>query len=116
MSLFLSASHKTKQNERNTNEKWKTWSLFYQSWIADTFLKSRAPKSIRRTTLLISAYLLLGNVSEPCWRLLQRLKIVVSKQVVEDWTKSNNKAIVSNDSMLIYVFDNCDIKVLMKPN
>ena len=71
INLFISDSHKRKERAHDTNPKWLLWSSFYQSWIADVFLRSRSPKSVRRTTLLVSAFLLLGNVSQPCWRLLQ---------------------------------------------
>ena len=111
LNLFISNSHRRKEKAKDTNPKWHMWSDFYQSWIADMFLRSRAPKSIRRSTLLISTYLLLGNVSQPCWRLLQRLKIVVSKEVVEKWIKSIKKQLRSTHSFLFHVVDNCDMKL-----
>ncbi len=48
------------------------------------------------------------NISEPCWRLLQRLKIVVSKESVEKWMKMYKKQVENEDSVLFYVFDNCN--------
>ena len=111
LNLFISDSHIRKSKAAKTNKKWLMWSYFYQSWLADIFLRSRAPKSIRRTTLLVSAYLLLGNVSHSCWRLLQHLKVVASKEVVEKWIKSFKKNLHSNNSFLFHVVDNCDIKL-----
>lgn len=110
--LFLSQSHKDKLQNSSTNPKWKLWSALYQSWIADTFLRARSPKTVHRTTLFVSSFLLLGNISEPCWRLLQRLRIVVSKETTERWIREESaKPLLSNSSTLIHVFDNCDFLV-----
>ena len=56
---------------------------------------------------MISVYFLLTNMPEPIWRVLERLHIVVSKQVVESWVKSHVKKIKSDESFLIVSFDNC---------
>jgi hypothetical protein len=88
LNLFLSASHKRKLHAGSTLPHWMLWTYFYQSFIVDIFLRARSPKTIHRTTLLLSAYMLLGNMSEPCWRLLQRLKILVSKKYLETWITS----------------------------
>ena len=56
---------------------------------------------------MISVYFLLTNMPKPIWRLLERLRIVVSKQVVESWVKSHVKKIKSDESFLIVSFDNC---------
>ena len=111
LNLFMSDSHIRKTKAKKTNSKWLIWSYFYQSWLADLFLRSRSPKSVRCTTLLVSAYLLFGNVSNSCWRLLQRLKVVVSKEVVEKWITSFKKELRSNKSLLFSVLDNCDMKL-----
>lgn len=111
LSFFMSKSHKVKLNATNTNPKWKKWSYFYQAWLLDNFLRSRAPKQVRRTTLLLSAYMLLCNLSEPCWRLLQRLKVLASKDTVEKWIKSYKKQVTSKSSSLFYVFDNCNFRL-----
>lgn len=110
---YTTQNSQRKYNAKNTNPKWRTWFNFYQCWIADSFLRAKSPKAIRQTTLLVSGYMLLGNVSEPCWRVLQRLKIVVSKEVVEKWIKQHPKDVSSTDSFLIYTFDNCDFKVVI---
>jgi hypothetical protein len=57
---------------------------------------------------LISIYMLLGNIPKLCWRLLQRLKIVVAKDTVEKWVKQFTKTVKSTDSILWFVFDNCN--------
>ena len=108
---FLSGKHKTKLKAKKTHTKWKNWSYFYQAWILDTFLRSRSPKIVRKTTLLLSSYMVLCNISEPCWRLLQRLKIVVSKDTVERWITKYNKELEHNDSLLFMVFDNCNFSL-----
>ena len=71
------------------------------------FLRARSLKSIRRSNLMITVYFLLTNMPEPIWRVLEHLRIVVSKQVVESWVKSHVKEIKSDESFLIVSFDNC---------
>ena len=71
------------------------------------FLRARSSKSIQRSNLMISVYFLLTNMPEPIWRVLERLRIVVLKQVVESWVKSHVKEIKSDESFLIVSFDNC---------
>ena len=73
------------------------------------WLRARAPKTIGRTTLFLSAYFLLANVSEPCWRLLERLKIVCSKKYIEKWVRSAVKTVQSSSSVVLMSYDNCDI-------
>ena len=109
--MFLSAKHKRKLKSKSTHPKWINWSYFYQAWILDTFMRSRSPKTVKKTTLLVSSYMILCNVSEPCWRLLQRLKIVVSKQTVEGWISKHNKQLEYDDSLLFMVFDNCNFRL-----
>ena len=106
--IFTSKTYDIKLHAKATNPKWILWSYFYRSWIIDTFLRARAPKSIRRTTMLVSTYMLLGNIFEPCWRLLQRLKIVVAKDTVEKWVKQHTKELKSTETVLWFVFDNCN--------
>lgn len=62
--------------------------------------------------MFLSAYFLLANISEPCWRLLLRLKIIASKEVVEKWVRKHIKSISSSkNSVLVYVFDNCSFSL-----
>ena len=112
LNLFIPPSHTRKYRSPATHEKWRIWAVFYQSWIVDTFLRSRAPKSIMRTTMILSVYFLLANLSEPCWRLLMRLKIIFSKATVEKWIKLHPKTVsTSADSVLVFVFDNCSFRL-----
>ena len=111
VNLFLSNSHKRKYNANTTHPKWKIWSEFYKCWLADLFLHSRSPKTVRRMTLLFSAYMLLCNVSKPAWRLMQRLHLVTSKEVLEKWLRCYKKLLLYSDSLLMYVIDNCEVKV-----
>ncbi len=108
LALFLSDSHQRKVKAHNTQSGWHLWSNLYQSFIIDVFMRSRQSKAVRPTTMLLSTYMLLGNIPDSCWRLLQRLKLVASKNVVEEYIKSNKKIVQSQDNLLMYVFDNCD--------
>ena len=105
--FFTSASYTCKHKANTTKEEWIQWSDWYWSFICDMFLRARSLKSIRRSNLMISVYFLLTNMPEPIWRVLEHLRIVVSKQVVESWIKSHVKEIKSDESFLIVSFDNC---------
>ena len=110
INFLLSVSHKRKLRASATHQKWINWSYFYQSWLVDVFFRTRSPKSVHRTTLLLSAYLLLGTVPISCWKLLQRLKLITTKETIEHWVRSNKKELSpSKSSFLIHVFDNCEI-------
>jgi hypothetical protein len=107
---FTSSSHKRKYNASNTALQWIQWSDWYRSFICDMFLRSRSPKSVRKSNLMLSIYFLLTNLSEPSWRLLERLRIIVAKKTVENWVRRQQKKIESDSSFLIFSFDNCDFK------
>jgi hypothetical protein len=108
MHLATSLTHTRKLKASSTSFQWISWSFLYRSFLADMFIRARAPKTIRRTTLLLSIYFLLTNLSESSWRLLQRLRIVVSKAAVEKWVEMHSKFDISEELMLILSFDNCD--------
>lgn len=108
LKLFIPPAHEKNTKSTKKHPKWKMWSDLYKSWIIDMFLRARAPKSVQRTVLLISAYLLLGNISETCWRFLQRFRIVATRETVERWIGMHKKVLKSTSSVLFYVFDNCN--------
>jgi hypothetical protein len=109
LALFISKSHKRKEKAHNTKTKWLTWAGLYRAFIVDVFIRACAAKTVCRTNLLLGTYMLLGGVSEPCWRLFQRVRILPSKLFVENWIKSHTKTLLSHNSFLFYVLDNCDI-------
>ena len=106
--LVYYPTHERNEKAAKKHIKWKLWSSLYKSFIIDMFLRAQAPKTIRRSNLLISAYLLLGNINKSCWKLLQRLRIVVSKDTVKKWIAMHTKELKSPASILFYVFDNCN--------
>jgi hypothetical protein len=73
------------------------------------FLSARAPKSIRKSNLTLSAFFLVMNLPDPAWKLLQRLKIIVSKETIKQWVLLCRKKIEFDDFVLFYSLDNCDI-------
>ena len=111
LEIFISKSYNRKYKAYKTDSKWLLWSDFYKSWIIDTFFRSRVPKSMRNTTLLISAMMLLGNIPESCWRILQRLKVVSCKKTIEKWMRSHPKEVQSSDSILFFVLNNCNFRL-----
>ena len=110
LNLFTSGSHARKYVANSTHTQWIHWSDWYRSFLCDMFLRSRAPKSIFRTNMMLSVYFLLTNLSEPCWRVLERLRILVARQTVEAWVKNQTKQLKFENSVLILSFDNCDFK------
>ena len=108
--LMLSVSFRRKERASSTHPKWLNWAYLYKAFLVDVVLRARLPKTVGRTNLLLGAFMVLGSLSEPCWRLLQRLCIVPSKQHVESWLKTYTKSLVSDTFFLLYVFDNCDLK------
>lgn len=110
LSAWMSQTHKSKHNNANTGTKWVFWSNFYRSWIADVLCRARASKVVRRTNLFLSAYLLVTRVPTPAWRFLQRLRLVVSKEVIEKWIRSHSRKEISKDTFLIHIIDNLDIR------
>ena len=109
LEFFIPASHKRKQHAKSTKQSWLHWSAFYQSFIVDVFMRSRSPKSIFRTNIALSAYLVLVKIPNSAWDLLQRLRILVSRDTIKNWMKSNTKEVESDSSTLLYSFDNCAI-------
>jgi hypothetical protein len=103
LQFFTSKSHIRKLNASATHFSWIHWSNFYRSFIADTFLRAKAPKTIQKSNWTLSAYFLLANMSGPCWKVLQRLKIVVSKEKFKQWVLQHEKKIEFENSVLIYI-------------
>lgn len=103
LNLFVSPTHQRKAKSKHKHWKWKAWSDLYQSWIIDVFLRGRAPKMVLKTTLLFSAYLLLGNINDTCWKFLQRFRLVCTKETVESWIGQFSKQLKSDNSVLFYV-------------
>ena len=76
----------------------------------DMFLRSRQPKAVLHTTVLLSVFLLLTGISESGWRLLQRLKLVATKETIAAYIRQYRKSLELNNSFLVFGFDNCDFK------
>ena len=108
LNFFLSVSLKHKTNAYETSSDWNLWSFFYCSFICDMFLKSKSPKSVRYTSLLLRIYFLLLNVSEMVWLVLQHLRIVCSKNYVHKWIQSRPSHDFGDQSVLLFSFNNCN--------
>lgn len=108
LSTFLSKSHTKKFSASKTNSKWIQWSYLYKSFIIDTFLRSKNPKSIRRTNLILGSYFLLTNIGNPSWKLLQRLRIIPTIESVKNWLSLQPKEVPPSSSTLLYCIDNCE--------
>jgi hypothetical protein len=108
MDLCTSSSHQRKLNAKDTHDEWIVWSGFYRSFIADTFLRSRFPKSVMRTNLALGLFFTLVKIPDPAWRILERLRIVTSRDTIEKYVNAHPKIEISQLLCLIFSFDNCD--------
>ena len=108
LELFTSQSHNRKLKAHNTLTEWKIWSGFYRSYLADTFFRSRYPKSVMRTNLALGLYFTLVKIPDPAWRILERLRIVTSRETIENYVNSHPHIDISQLMCLIVSFNNCD--------
>ena len=109
MQFCLSLHHNRKENAADTTEEWLMSSDFYKSYLLDTILKSRNSKAVLRTQLFLGVYFYLVKVPEPAWRILERLRVLPSRQYVQDYLQSQPMIKLSDDLMIVFCFDNCDI-------
>jgi hypothetical protein len=107
LDLFTSQSHQRKLKAHNTTTEWKIWSGFYRSYLADTFFRSRYPKSVMRT-LALGLYFTLVKIPDPAWRILERLRIVTSRETIKTYVNSHPCIDISQLMCLTVSFDNCD--------
>ena len=89
LELFTFQSHNRKLKAHNTLTEWKIWSGFYRSYLADTFFRSRYPKSVMRTNLALGLYFTLVKIPDPAWRILEHLRIVTSRETIENYVNSH---------------------------
>ena len=108
MNLLLSMYHLRKSKAYKTSSQWLEWAGLYKAFICEMLLRSRNAKVTLRLPILLAMYFLLHKVSDPVWRILQRLKIISSREKVEKWLQSQPEPEVSGESDLLFSFDNCD--------
>ena len=84
LNMFITLSHTRIEKSPNTSNNWKLWSNLYKSFIIDTYIRSRAPKSVRRTNFLLSTFCLLAGVNTSVWNLLQKLRILCAQSTVKN--------------------------------
>lgn len=106
--FFLSNTFIRKCKAKLTNSHWKLWSFFYRCFLLETILRSRNSKATLRLPLLLGLYFTYLKVPETAWRLLQRLKLIVSRKVVEDWVNSQSIPEIAENDNMFFSFDNCD--------
>lgn len=106
--FLFSLTHRRKENATNTPVEWLNWSSFYKSFICEMLLRTKQGKAVLRLPILIALVFLYTKVPEPAWRLMQKLKVVVSRHTLENWIKSQPPPIFSALKVLLFSFDNCD--------
>ena len=108
LAILLSLHHKRKANSNHTSSQWKNWSALYKSFIFDVVLRSKNSKSTLRTPMLLGLICIYGNVSESVWHVLRILRIVSSRQTVQNWIKDQQVQPISDENVVLFSFDNCD--------
>lgn len=109
MNFCLSGYFTAKERKKGTFSQWKDWSGLYKAFLADTFLRSKSGKSVLRTNLLLGVMIYQSKCPESVWRILQRLKIIPSRDTIEKYLASQPKIDVSHANFVIFQYDNCDI-------
>lgn len=108
LQIYTTNGCKRKESASTTTDQWRTWSIFYDSFIADTFLRSKNPKSVLRTNIALGVYFLQVNIPQSAWRLLERLRIICSCEFAENFVKSQPERLIANNRCIVYSLDNCD--------
>ena len=114
MGNFFSRTFRRKQASSSTLTEWQQSASIYVAFILDMFLKSKNSKAVLRTGLLIGVYLFNNNVTSAVWKLLQRLRVVPSRDVVERYLKAIPLPTLEPANFKFFSIDNCDI--LLKTN
>ena len=107
---YFSSHSRRKERSGSTDERWLISHALYKSFLADSFLKSKDKYVNLRTHYFIGLALWHANVSEPVWRLLQKFRVVPSREVITQWVKSQPLPQLPSNTVKVFSFDNCDMK------
>lgn len=108
LNIVISPSFQRKLEALQTTLAWKNWAYFYQQFLVDTYLRAKNAKVYQLSSLILGIYFLMTNISTQAWEILQKLRIITSKQVVENWITNHPKQLRHNATVLFYSFDNCN--------
>ena len=106
---LFSGHFKSKERARSTNSRWQSCAGLYRAFVADVILRTKNSKAVLRTNLLLGLMIYQSDCPTSIWRLLQRLKIIPTKDTVENYMKSIPSATFSESNFIITHYDNCDI-------
>lgn len=106
LGLLYSKTHMRKTRAKNTSAQWFAWAAFHKAFIMEQLLRTRNAKITLRTPMLLGLYFTLVKVSDPAWRILQRLKIISSRATVEAWLEKLPPSTLDRDSQVLFSFDN----------
>jgi hypothetical protein len=109
MEPLFSAHFKRKERSHSTNSRWYSCAGLYRAFVADVLLRTKDGKAVLRTNLLLGLLIYQSNCPTSIWRLLQRLKIIPTRDTVENYLKSIPSATFSEAKFIITHYDNCDI-------
>ena len=109
LSHFLSTHFKRKFNAADTSSEWMASASLYKAYLLDTFLKSKNKKAVLRTHLFLGTFFYETNVSDTAWRMLQRLRIVPTRDTVEKYLKNLPSPQPKPKNFLFLEINNLDI-------
>jgi hypothetical protein len=114
MRVFFSDHFRRKRRATSTIVEWQRAASLYEAFLMDTFLRSKNSKAVMRTNLLVGMFMYHTDVSETAWRLLQRLRIVLSRDSIEKFLKSHPPNLPPAKNFKYVIFDNLDIWLHIK--
>ena len=109
--FFFSNYSMRKESSKKTSEEWHRCRSLYKSFILDTILKSRDKNALLRTHMMLGVVLMQYNMPDPAWRLLQRLRILPSRHVVEKYLRNQPEPTLPEEKFQFISLDNAEIKL-----
>lgn len=108
ISWLFSLTHLRKGKSKNTSKQWLAWSFFYKVYLCEMLLRTKQSKVVMRTSVLLGLLFLYTKVSSTTWNVLQKLRVVCSREHIEKWVKEQPDQIFPKNTMHLFSFDNCD--------
>ena len=110
LSYFCTPCFRRKENCKSVPEEKANSSLLYKCFLLDTYLRSKNSKAVMRTQYVFGLYFTQMKILDAVWRLLQRLRILPTRETITKWLADRPVHDIDIDNMVIYSFDNCDFR------
>jgi hypothetical protein len=99
----------SKEKSHAKDSRWYACAGLYRAFVADVVLRSKNSKAVGRTNMLLGLMIYQSKCPDTVCRLLQRVKIIPTRDTIEKYLTSLPKADLSLVETVISHFDNCDI-------